>query len=90
LGAGLILAAFLLLVGFINPLHNVAIADDWDYARTAQHLLYTGIFRRSEIMTGSGLKALPGYRIEQRLTFATLLRAGGTDRLFLLRRVAPN
>lgn len=52
-GVGLILAVFMLLLVFINPLRNVAIADDWDYARSARQLLYTGIFRRSEIMTAS-------------------------------------
>lgn len=53
LGIGLILAVFILLLVFINPLRNVAIADDWDYAKSVQHLLDTGVFRRSEMMTAS-------------------------------------
>src|SRR6185503_10272661 len=53
LDVSLILAAFILLLLLINPLRNFAIADDWDYAKTAQHLLYLGIFRRGEMMTAS-------------------------------------
>lgn len=32
---------------------------------------------------------IPGYRVEKRLKFSTVLRNGGTDFMFLLRRVRP-
>lgn len=53
LDAGLILVVFVLLLVLINPLHNVPVVDDWDYARSARHLLYTGTFQRGEMMTAS-------------------------------------
>ncbi len=55
LGAGLILLAFLMLIGLINPFHEFAVEDDWDYARSVWYLCRLGLFQRSELMEASAL-----------------------------------
>ena len=44
-GLYLLLLFFLLVVGFVNPVREVMIQDDWAYALTVRHLLTTGEYR---------------------------------------------
>ena len=44
------LALFALLAALANPLHNLPIGDDWEYARSVQHMLATGEFYRSPLV----------------------------------------
>jgi hypothetical protein len=44
-GLYLVLLFFLPVVGFVNPLREVMIQDDWAYALTVRHLLTTGEYR---------------------------------------------
>ncbi len=41
----IVLLPFLAAVLFVSPRHEVAVEDDWAYARTAQHLYQTGEYR---------------------------------------------
>lgn len=42
------MAAFVLAVLFINPIRDTPLWDDWSYARSAEHILNTGVFRLHE------------------------------------------
>ena len=44
----LLLGLFFLVVAFINPLRETAMADDWSYALTVRHLLRTGQYQLND------------------------------------------
>jgi len=44
------LGLFVLLAALVNPLHNLPVGDDWEYARSVQHLLASGEFYRSPLV----------------------------------------
>ncbi len=44
------LVLFALHAALVNPLHNIPIGDDWEYARSVQRLLETGQFYRSPLV----------------------------------------
>jgi len=44
-GLYLLLLFFLLVVGFVNPVREIMIDDDWAYGLTVRHLLETGEYR---------------------------------------------
>ena len=46
----LCLLLFALLAALANPLHNLPVGDDWEYARSVQHMLATGEFYRSPLV----------------------------------------
>ena len=47
-GLLLLLFCFFLVVAFVNPMRETAIADDWAYASTVRHLIATGQYQLND------------------------------------------
>lgn len=44
---------FCACIVFINPIREMALSDDWAYARTVQHLLETGVYQLDQWLSAN-------------------------------------
>jgi hypothetical protein len=94
-GWGLLLASFLLVIGFVNPVRETGSwSDDFAYARMVRHLLETGEYRLDDwaaanlpvqVYLAAGLTKIFGYSLTLlRISTLLLVFAGLVSFYFLL------